>query len=1606
VQRRISVARFGILSNLTSWVLALVRGLIPRGRRGDCFSGLLSGCLIAVLLAGSAGAALSQNTGRAATSAGKISAHLTKRSFTSSQATQVKLIYQFSPASKSFGYLLSFKSGSTWQTLSSFKRRGSYRGVHSMSLSRLFAGKPVRAGRYRLKLTADANSKLLTFAVVAAAPTNTALPTILPTVSGTATEGQKLTATRGSWANSPISYRYQWRRCNAAGTGCTDIPGATGISYRLVYADASHTMRIVVTASNALGSARANSSETEVVFGLPPASTALPSITGTATQGRKLTASHGSWSNSPTGYAYQWRRCDGSGASCTDIPGATASSYTLVEADAAHTIRVVVAAVNAWDYSVAASKRYPASSTVLGLPPVNTALPAVSGTAIQGQVLTALTGSWANTPSSYKYKWRRCDAAGNNCADISGATASSYTLVYADAAHTIRAVVTASNAYGPTAATSSRYPMPGTVTGLLPVNTALPTISGTAKQGQVLTASNGSWTNSPTSYLYQWRRCDSSGASCTDIVGATARTYTPVYADATHTVRVFVTAKNPYGINSASSNRYPASGTVTGLPPVNTVLPAVSGTATQGQALTASNGSWDNSPTSYRYQWRRCNSSGASCTDIPGATASSYTLVYADAAHSIRAVVTAANAYGPTAATSNRYPASATVTGLAPVDVDLPTVSGTATQGQALTAANGSWNNSPTSYTYQWRSCDASGASCTDIPGATAGSYTLVYGDATHTIRVVVKATNPYGFASATSSQYPATGLVTGLSPVNTALPAISGMTLEGHVLTTSDGHWDNSPTSYTYQWRRCDTAGNNCADISDATASSYTLSYADAAHTIRVVVTAANAYGTTAATSTQTGTATAIYTTVTTISSGYHHTCALLNSGKVKCWGLNHDGQLGNGSTTTSSTPVPVSGITNAIAISAGDYQTCALLADGTVKCWGRNNVGQLGDGTTTDSSTPVPVSGITNAVAISAGYSYNCALLADKTVECWGYNVYGELGDGTTTNRSAPVPVGGIANVSAVSAGSRHACALLPGGVVKCWGDNESGQLGDGTTSDSSTPVAVSGITNASAISAHGMHTCALLSGGTLACWGLNNDAQLGDGKATADALTDSPTPVLVRGIGNVGSLTSVTAVAAGDFHTCALLSGGTSGGPITCWGDNGYGELGDGIGQPGDLYANHGYSITDSDLNDFSPTPVHVGGITNAVVVSLGASHTCALLAGGTVKCWGRNDDGQLGDGTTTDRSNPVRVIRLTDASAISAGASHSCIALSDGQVECWGSNHYGQLGDGTTTDSSTPVPVGGITNASSVSAGADHSCALLSDGTVKCWGRNNAGQLGNGTTTDSSTPVSVSTITTAIAISAGDYQTCALLSAGTVECWGLNHDGQLGNGATTDSSIPVSVSTITTATAVSAGDFHSCALLTGGTVDCWGSNNYGQLGNGTTTGSSTPVPVSTIATATSVDAGVGHTCARLTGGSVDCWGRNDLGQLGNGTTTGSPTPVPVSGITTASAVSAGNGPTCALLSTGAIECWGFNLYGALGNGTTTDSSTAVLVKAVTKPPWVFSAVSAGGNQTCAILSDGAVACWGQDDVGQLGDYSNTNSSTSVGVDGLTPYLTPIP
>lgn len=340
---------------------------------------------------------------------------------------------------------------------------------------------------------------------------------------------------------------------------------------------------------------------------------------------------------------------------------------------------------------------------------------------------------------------------------------------------------------------------------------------------------------------------------------------------------------------------------------------------------------------------------------------------------------------------------------------------------------------------------------------------------------------------------------------------------------------------------------------------------------------------------------------------------------------------------------------------------------------------------------------------------------------------------------------------------------------------------------------------IKTATDVSAGGTHTCARLADGTVWCWGENGQGQLANGNTT-----DSSTPEIINGI------SKATAVAAGGYHSCARLDNGT----VLCWGLGSAGQTGSSLPQSG---------------------VVTVSGMTTAIAVAAGGHYSCALLDDGTVRCWGLNSFGQLGNGTTiTASSIPVEVKDITPnrpADMIAAGAGHACARLTDQTVHCWGFNERGQLGNGTTTSSSVPVVVSGIKNAITVAAGGRHSCALLDDGTVWCWGGNSEGQLGNGTTDDSSKPVLVSGLNPSVTmIAAGELHTCTLLTDKTVHCWGSNDKGQLGVGGIAKSSVPVPVTGITTATAITTGSHHSCARLEDRTLQCWGDHSSGQLGIG--------------------------------------------------------------------------------------------------------------------------------------------------------------------------------
>ncbi len=759
-------------------------------------------------------------------------------------------------------------------------------GKSQVSTDPLFKGSLSNVAFYAKALSA---SQVLAHYNAGEFPVNSSAPTI----SGTAKDGQTLTAASGAWTGvAPITYAYQWERCNTSGASCSNISGATASTYKATPADVGWTLRVSVTATNGAGSGSAVSAATATVAALGPANTAAPTISGSAKEGQLLTASTGTWTGTPPlSFAYQWQACNTTGGSCASITGATSSTYRLVSAQVGKKIKVVVAASNAGGSASATSA---ATATVTTGPPVNVTPPSITGTARDGQTLTASAGTWAGTATiTYTYQWQSCNATGGSCVNISGATSSTFTLGPSNVGSTLQVVVTAKNSVGSASATS---PISAVVAAVAPANTALPTISGTPKAGSPLSATTGSWSGTPPlSYAYQWQSCNSLGSGCVNIAGATGTSYTLQPSDVGNTVRVTITATNAAG--SASTNSA-VSAVVSAVAPANTAVPTVSGTAQDGQTLSASTGSWSGTPPfSYAYQWQSCNASGAACSNISGATSSTFALGPSSVGSTLRVTVTASNSAGSASGTST---ATAVVTAVAPTSIAAPALSGTAQDGQTLSASTGSWSGTPPlSYAYQWQSCNASGASCSNISGATSSTLTLGPSNVGSTLRVAVTASNAAGSASSTS---PATAVVSALAPANTAAPTVSGTPQDGQTLSASTGAWTGTPPlSYVYQWQTCNSSGGGCANISAATSSTYTVGPSNIGGTLRATVTASNAAGSASSTSAATAVVTAVAPT---------------NSAPPVVSGTVQDGQTLSASTGSWSGTAPLS--------YAYQWQTC----------------------------------------------------------------------------------------------------------------------------------------------------------------------------------------------------------------------------------------------------------------------------------------------------------------------------------------------------------------------------------------------------------------------------------------------------------------------------------------------------------------------------------------------------------------------------------------------------------------------------------------------------------------------------------------------------------
>jgi len=544
----------------------------------------------------------------------------------------------------------------------------------------------------------------------------------------------------------------------------------------------------------------------------------------------------------------------------------------------------------------------------------------------------------------------------------------------------------------------------------------------------------------------------------------------------------------------------------------------------------------------------------------------------------------------------------------------------------------------------------------------------------------------------------------------------------------------------------------------------------------------------------------------IKSVSALWQHACALSNAGLLTCWGANNKGQIGDGSTTGPRPPTLVNDPSATMPlpvfkqVTTGSAHTCARSAS-DLYCWGDNSQGQIDQtGPSTPVPTPTPVTGmdVTDPIAVAAGAQHTCVVATGGKVTCWGSNA--------SNQRDGAIP-----NAVAVYAGQAFSCALADDGAIFCWGDNHFGQLAIGGDTVRATPAPVPGLVHAAAFAAGGAHNCATAQDAdgapALFCWGANGSGQLGTG-----SLVDANVATRISALEPIG-------IAAGSAHTCAFPAIDRQ---LRCWGLGASGQLG--------LEPGFDMVITVPTTKDLSPPE----GGDGVFAVAAGAAHTCVGATISTsVLCFGLDIDGQLGDGRqAAGGPDPVpSFIGVGKPKALAAGDAHTCAVDADGSVWCWGRGDEGQLGDGTGMEHASQTRVtfaAGVASADTIATGAAHTCALAG-GAVLCWGRNVDGQVGAPPATPRLAPGAVMGLSGVRALAAGGNHTCAIDDAATVRCWGANESGQLGDGGTTSSYMPVAVAGLTDVDGIVAGGAHSCAHRTDGSVWCWGANTSGQLGD---------------------------------------------------------------------------------------------------------------------------------------------------------------------------------
>jgi alpha-tubulin suppressor-like RCC1 family protein len=676
---------------------------------------------------------------------------------------------------------------------------------------------------------------------------------------------------------------------------------------------------------------------------------------------------------------------------------------------------------------------------------------------------------------------------------------------------------------------------------------------------------------------------------------------------------------------------------------------------------------------------------------------------------------------------------------------------------------------------------------------------------------------------------------------------------------------------------------------------------------------------------------------------------------------------------------------------------------------------------------------------VSVSSGNIHTMVLMDDGSIYGCGSNGGGRLGDGTTTNRSTLTLMTNTTGKTpqSIYCGGSHTMVLMGDGSIYGCGFNSNGQLGDGTTTNRSTLTLMTNSTGKTpvSISCGGSHTIVLMSDGTIYGCGNNFNGQLGDGTTTQQTTLT----LMTNSTGKTPQ-----SISCGNSHTMILMSDGS----IYGCGSNNNGQLGDGTtannvtalslmtnttektpqsiscgnGQTmvlmsdGLVYGcglNSSGQLGDGTTTNRSTLTLMTNGTGKTPQsISCGNGHTIVLMSDGTIYGCGLNSSNQLGDGTTTSKTTLTLMTNSTGKTpqSIHCGQTHTILLMSDGSIYGNGSNSNGQFGDGTSGGKTTFNLFNNPTGKTpvSISCGNSHTMVLMGDGSIYGSGNNEYSQLGDETTTNRSTLTLMTNSTgkTPVSISCGENYTMVLMSDGLVYGCGSNTFGRLGDGTSTNRSTLTLMTNTTgkTPISISCGTYHTMVLMSDGSIYGCGSNGSGQLGDGTTTQRLTlTLTTNSIGTPLSISCGQTHTIVLMSDGTIYGCGSNFNGQLGDGTTTQRTTLTSITNSTgqIPVSISCGNGHTMVLMSDGTIYGCGRNNAGQLGDGTTTQRTTLTLMTNSTGKTPV--SIYCGSNHTMVLMSDGYVYACGFNSSGELGDGTTTQRTTLTQMtvgDGITP------